>query len=186
MRPQKVNDTELLNKIVGLIRSRGFAGTSLSTIAELTGLKKASLYHRFPGGKEEIVLTVLKHTSSWVKTNILDELKNSDKKPSDRLNNALIKISAHYNNGLNQCLFRSLSMEIGDDLFKDELHNGMLQWLGAFTKLGVDFGNSYDTSEKKAMEVITLLQGSLVICNTLNTTTPFKETVNRIRLMYMS
>ena len=184
MRPQKIEDQELIENIVSLFRSRGYAGTSLNDISDTTELKKASLYHRFPGGKEEMVHAALRYTSAWVNDNILSELKNSDKKPVERLIAALMKIDTYYKSGNKQCLMRSLSMEIGEDIFAKELHDGLIKWLGAFTKLGVDFGFVYKDAEEKAMKTMILLQGSLVICKTLGTTNPFKGALENIKDLY--
>ena len=41
--------------LTALFQEQGFEGTSLSMIAKATGLKRASLYHHFPNGKEQLV-----------------------------------------------------------------------------------------------------------------------------------
>src|SRR6266481_2155438 len=55
MRPAKVTDAQLYEDLAAVFRRKGYAGTSYSDIREATGLVKASLYHRFPGGKEAMV-----------------------------------------------------------------------------------------------------------------------------------
>ena len=52
MRPQKVQDTEMLQGLMAVLRSRGYDGASLKELSDSTGLKKASLYHRFPERRE--------------------------------------------------------------------------------------------------------------------------------------
>ncbi|MEP1982729.1 MAG: helix-turn-helix domain-containing protein, partial [Maribacter dokdonensis] len=61
MRPQKVLDIEILTGLTKVFRSRGYEGASLKELSEATGLKKASLYHRFPNGKQEMADAVLQH-----------------------------------------------------------------------------------------------------------------------------
>lgn len=41
-----------------LLAERGYLGLSMQQVAEDTGIKKATLYHHFPGGKDELVMTV--------------------------------------------------------------------------------------------------------------------------------
>src|SRR5260370_31624476 len=60
MRPAKVTDAQLYEDLAAVFRRKGYAGTSYSDIREATGLVKASLYHRFPGGKEEMVNAILR------------------------------------------------------------------------------------------------------------------------------
>ncbi|KAA0021688.1 TetR/AcrR family transcriptional regulator [Antrihabitans cavernicola] len=38
-----------------LLAQRGLAGTSFSTVLELTGAPRGSLYHHFPGGKDQMI-----------------------------------------------------------------------------------------------------------------------------------
>ena len=74
MRPQKINDSELLNKLFATIRQKGYDGTSLNELADLTGLKKASLYHRFPGGKKDMVKSVLDYADKGADTYVVKVL----------------------------------------------------------------------------------------------------------------
>ena len=46
----KVTDNQLLDKLTEVFRLYGYEGASLSRISKVTGLQRASLYHRFPGG----------------------------------------------------------------------------------------------------------------------------------------
>ena len=48
-RPQSVQDQDLMQRLSCVFRDVGYDGASLSILSEATGLKKASLYHRFPG-----------------------------------------------------------------------------------------------------------------------------------------
>jgi len=56
MRPKKVLDETILKGLAEVFRSKGYEGASLKDLSEATGLKKASLYHRFPNGKSEMAL----------------------------------------------------------------------------------------------------------------------------------
>ena len=59
MASPKVHDEKLIERLTSVFRIYGYEGASLSRIAEATGLQRASLYHRFPGGKEEMAEAVL-------------------------------------------------------------------------------------------------------------------------------
>src|SRR5687767_7960924 len=56
--PPLVSDKELLERLTGVFRRHGYDGASLSVIAAATGLQRSSLYHRFPGGKEQMAAEV--------------------------------------------------------------------------------------------------------------------------------
>ena len=105
MRPQKVLDIEILAGLTKVFRSKGYEGASLNELAEATGLKKASLYHRFPGGKQEMAETVLNHIDQWVVTHVFGTLTNEEVSPQSRLKNGLTKIKELYNDGNETCIF---------------------------------------------------------------------------------
>ena len=50
---------DVLPALGEVFREHGFEGASLSVIGKRTGLGKGSLYHFFPGGKEEMAAAVL-------------------------------------------------------------------------------------------------------------------------------
>ncbi|NJN51594.1 MAG: helix-turn-helix transcriptional regulator [Gammaproteobacteria bacterium] len=44
----------LIEQITEVFRLHGFAGATLAQLSAATGLKRASLYHHFPGGKADM------------------------------------------------------------------------------------------------------------------------------------
>lgn len=56
--PTPPSDTRhrILEAFSGELAAAGYLGTSLDSVAATAGIRKASLYHHFPNGKEEIFL----------------------------------------------------------------------------------------------------------------------------------
>ncbi len=59
MRPAKISDDKLFQELSDVFRRKGYDGASYSDLMKATGLVKASLYHRFPGGKADMVNAIL-------------------------------------------------------------------------------------------------------------------------------
>ena len=55
----KITDGQLTEALTRVFQTYGYDGATLSRISDATGLQRASLYHRFPGGKEEMAKFVL-------------------------------------------------------------------------------------------------------------------------------
>jgi TetR/AcrR family transcriptional regulator, lmrAB and yxaGH operons repressor len=53
-----ISDDAFLEIALDLFRTYGFEGVSLKMLSDKTGLEKASLYYRYPAGKDQIVTTV--------------------------------------------------------------------------------------------------------------------------------
>jgi len=147
MRPQKIQDGELLAALSDVFRNKGYEGASLKELSEATGLQKASLYHRFPNGKKEMAEAVLNEMDQWVTQNIFKALEQEGTPPSLKLKNSLDQISNLYNGGKDNCIFRALSMQEGFDLFHDVITKGFAGWLKSFKSLGLSMGQSDQLAE---------------------------------------
>jgi TetR/AcrR family transcriptional repressor of lmrAB and yxaGH operons len=53
-----------------LFRARGVTGTGLKTILERAEAPRGSLYHHFPGGKDELVLEALRFEAARIETDL--------------------------------------------------------------------------------------------------------------------
>ena len=61
-----ISDDAFLATSLNLFRTYGFEGVSIKRLADATGLEKASLYYRFPGGKDEIAMAVANDVVRWI------------------------------------------------------------------------------------------------------------------------
>lgn len=186
MRPQKVEDTDLLNGLMAVLRAKGYDGASLNELASASGLQKASLYHRYPGGKKAIALAVLNYVDEWVEQHVLELLSNTQISAEERLEKAIENINQLYNNGATACLLRAMSTDNSLQLFGKEIRSSMQKWLDGFSTLGQDLGLKKQDADQKAMEALIAVQGSLVVAKTFGSTGPFQDALRRIKLMYMS
>ena len=58
-------------------RTYRFEGVSLKRLADATGLEKASLYYRYPGGKDAIAMAIARELMRWLQANVFDPLVGS-------------------------------------------------------------------------------------------------------------
>ncbi len=186
MRPQKVQDHEVLTALTKVFRAKGFEGASLKEIAQETGLKKASLYHRFPDGKKQMAEAVFNHVDEWVVTNIFKMLINEDLTPEERLGKGIKNISSLYKGGSESCILRTLSMQIGMELFGMQIQTGMKEWINHFEKLGLAFGLAKSEANKNAVQTLIEIQGSLIVSEGLADQSVFEKTLKRIKNRYQN
>lgn len=60
-----------------LLASKGLQATSFSEVIELTDTPRGSIYHHFPGGKDEMVLAALDQSRHMV-ADVLDQVDGKD------------------------------------------------------------------------------------------------------------
>lgn len=184
MRPQKVQDVEMLEGLMSVFRSKGYEGASMAELSSATGLKKASLYHRYPGGKKDMTSAVLMYLEENVNKNVYQVLNDSEKDLNLRLDETIQNIKMLYGDGLEVCLHRSLSLDSGIELFGDQIKRGINLIIDSFMQYGLTIGMSKADATLNATQTFIDIQGSLVLSKALQITNPFLNTLENIRLRY--
>lgn len=185
MRPQKVQDIDMMNSLVKTFRSKGYEGTSLAELATSTGLKKASLYHRFPNGKQEMAAAVLDHLEEWVDQHLFTLLLDENKTPKERLKGGIAEIRKSYDNGKETCIFRALSLGQSLELFEVQINRGMSKWIHAFKNIGIALGLTASDAQRQALDTLIKIQGSLIVTRGMNDLTVFETTLQEIQTTYL-
>ena len=55
----RTSRADVIQALIDVFRRCGYDGATLSSISEATGLGRASLYHHFPGGKQEMAAVAI-------------------------------------------------------------------------------------------------------------------------------
>jgi TetR/AcrR family transcriptional repressor of lmrAB and yxaGH operons len=145
-----------------LFRTYGFEGVGLKSLADATGLEKASLYYRYPGGKDEIVMAVACHVVSWFQTNVFDPLGGSGT-VRKRITFVADRLRGFYSGGSKASLTDVLSLPGRPVELHIALKGAMQAWIGAFTHIAKESGLSSSAALAKAEEAIVRIEGSLVL-----------------------
>lgn len=181
----KVEHDVVIDKLMEVFRSSGYDGSSMATLAEATQLKKASLYHRFPQGKEEMAHAVLDYVANWAKGRISDVLV-SDSTPEERLDTALKAIDELYDGGRLDCILRALSHGSAANLFQKEIGAIFETLIRSFKHLAVDFGHDEQQAQQLASELMVRIQGTLIVQRSLGQPSMFKTMLNDMRLQFIN
>jgi len=157
----KFSREEAIERIAEEFRRHGYAATSLSRIAEATGLGRASLYHHFPGGKDEMVREVFRKVGEEV-GEILALLQEPGD-PRDRIAASMKAVERFYAGGAKNCLLGTMVLSGGSELFADELAGAFAAWIDALSATIRDAGIPARTARHRAEDAVMRLQGALVV-----------------------
>lgn len=173
-RPQSVNEDALTARLAAVFRDVGFEGASLALLSQASGLQKASLYHRFPGGKRQMAEEVLAAALGWLEENVLAPLKR-DGPAAARLAVVVESLDGFYSGGNKACLLNMLaSPRLQDGPFSPAIKGAFEALIDAFAKLARDVGRPPAAAHACAERVVTMLQGSLVLSRGLGSPDPFR------------
>ena len=171
MRPSKVSDKELFGRLTEVFRRRGYDGASYAELMDATGLVKASLYHRFPGGKEEMVGAIQsevdRHFGEYVLAPAAEE---GD--PRQRARRMARRLREFYNSGRAWCLLDTLTLADNRATLV-RAKKSMEFWVDRFARLGRDAGLSAGVARKRAEEAVAAIEGGLVVARVLKNRRPF-------------
>jgi AcrR family transcriptional regulator len=174
-----ITDADLLARCTEVFRTYGFEGATMSRLAAATGLEKASLYHRFPGGKEEMVLAVAAGVAAWFETNVFAVLKQSGP-PQKRIKVAVERLRAFYAEGEKSCVLDLLSIPAGGPQLAAGLKGVLEAWQKAFAEVAQESGFSPSEARRRAEDAIMKIEGSLVLSRVLKDSKPFHRAVDEL------
>ena len=181
----KVEKDVVIDKLMEVFRTVGYDGASLADLATATGLKKASLYHRFPEGKQAMAHAVLDHAAKWNDSEVVAILMSS-KPVEERLNAVLDSINELYNGGRLACILRALSHGTAAGLFRDEIAVIFQNWVVAFAHLATDFGHRPEMAKSLAESTLVRIQGSLILAQTLQQPNLFENALTDIKSDFLN
>lgn len=179
-RPKSVNEDDLIARLGGVFRDVGYEGASLAMLAEAAGLQKASLYHRFPGGKKQMADEVLAAAMVWFDANVLS-LLNASGSPRDRLTATTKNLDGFYAGGRQACLLNMLSSpRVEEGPFSGAIKAGLEALVDGFAKLARDAGHPARLARQKAERALMLVQGSLVLSRGIGSGEPFRHALKSL------
>lgn len=181
----KVEHDVVIDKLMDVFRSSGYDGASMATLSEATQLKKASLYHRFPQGKEEMAHAVLGYVAAWAKSRIAEVLVVSDSRAEDRLDTALQSIDELYDGGRLDCILRALSHGSAANLFQKEIGAIFETLIRSFKHVAMDFGHDEQQAQQIANELMVKIQGTLIVQRSVGQSSMFKTMLDEMRAKFM-
>ena len=182
---QKFSEDKVLSTLTGLFRDHGYDGTSLSLIMKATGLVKASLYHRFRGGKEEMAATVLDRVADEFVSILLAPL-NEPGDPAERLRETGERLRKFYGSGKKACLLDTLTLNRESPAVQARAKAALKFWIDSFARFAEDScGLPRILATERAQDAVSALEGGLVIARVSGSRAPFLRAIESLpeRLM---
>jgi len=174
-----IREADLLDKLTTLFRQYGYEGVSVSRLAQSTGLEKASLYYRFPGGKEEMAQAVLNGVVQWFTEHIFATLKGPGT-PRKRVQLVAEQFREFYTGGTMPCVNDVLSIEGAGPAVMATLKGAMQAWIKAFADIGKESGMPLALARRRAEEAIVSIEGSLIVSRVLGETAAFDRILKQL------
>ncbi|GLY30497.1 TetR/AcrR family transcriptional regulator [Kineosporia sp. NBRC 101731] len=151
-------------------RLHGYEGASLTAITAQTGLGKGSLYHFFPGGKEDMARAVLDEVGDWFRREVYGPLR-ADGPADQRLAAMFTAVETYFASRHLVCLFAAFALGQERDRFAEVITAYFSEWLDALEAATGD--------RELAADTVATLQGALILARALNDPAVFHATAAR-------
>jgi TetR/AcrR family transcriptional regulator, lmrAB and yxaGH operons repressor len=176
---------QIVVALFDLFRRSGFDGVSVNDISAATGLGRSSLYHYFPGGKDDMAAAVVDFVRSSLDTQIFAPLRA--KAPLERRIDAMLEgVSELYCGGAEPCLIASMLVGHGDDELGRSLGAILAQWVDELTAALKSEGVAARDARARASEAIVQIQGALVLGRALRDKGVFPRALDAVRTLLVA
>ena len=172
-RPPTVQDDELFDRLAGVFRVAGYEGASLGALAEAARLRRASLYHRFPGGKAQMAEAVLGRVErlfDW-----LLEPMRTDPDPRTGITGSAKRIGEFYGGGLLSCVLDTLALSGAPDGVRRKATAVAEVWIAAMADVARRGGRPAAQARAAAEDAFARIEGGLVYGRLFGRGEPFQR-----------
>ena len=166
-------------------RENGFEGASLLVISQRTGLGKGSLYHFFPGGKEEMGATVLAGIDAWFEAEVFAPLRSAGD-PRAAIATMRAAVDAYFRSGRRVRLVGAFALDKVRERFAGQVRDYFAAWRDALAATLERGGVAAPQARDAAEDALIQVQGALVLCRALDDPTVFARALAQMERRLLS
>lgn len=171
---------DVIPQLAEIFREQGYEGTSLKIITERTGLGKGSLYHFFPGGKQEMAEAVIDDVDGWFRTHIFAPLRETQD-ANAAIEAMFASVEAYFRSGHRACLMGVIAASGAIDIFAERVQSYFADWRSYLATTLARAGFTDDEAGALAEEVLAGIQGGLILARGLDDTPAFTRVLERLK-----
>jgi len=171
---------DVLPVLAEVFREHGYDGASLSLISQATGLGRGSLYHFFPGGKEEMADAVLHDIDAWFRARVFKPLRTATD-PHEGIALMMEAVEMYFRSGQRICLVGAFALGDARDRFADQVRDYFAAWTDALADALRRAGHHPPEATGLAEETVGAIQGALVLARALGDSGAFSRALARVR-----
>ncbi|MEN2976404.1 TetR/AcrR family transcriptional regulator (plasmid) [Tistrella bauzanensis] len=176
---------DVVRLLAEVFRAHGFEGASLGMIASETGLGRGSLYHFFPGGKEEMAAAVLAEIDRWFTEAVFAPLRaaaaSGDGDAARAAMQGMCAVSSQYfRSGRRVCLVGAFALDSVRDRFALAIRSYFTAWIDALAAAIETTGVAAAPARQMAADAVADIQGAVVLARALDDTAVFEGRMRRL------
>lgn len=172
--------SDTIAPLAEVFREYGYEGASLALIGKATGLGKGSLYHFFPGGKEEMVQAVLDEIDTWFESKIYTPLRDGTDSNGAVLA-MLDGVTDYFRSGRRVCLVGALAVSNTRDRFSQAIRDYFENWVDALRSALIRQGCDHHQAQTLSEDAVLSIQGAIILSRALDDPAVFQRAIDQLR-----
>lgn len=159
-----------------LLASKGLQATSFSEVIELTETPRGSIYHHFPGGKDELVLAALDEAER----RMLDAISAAGQVSAETVLQAVVEVwrdllsTTEVTTG---CAAVAVTVATDNEALLDASAHVFETWTERLTDLFTEAGLEAETARSFASTVLATVEGAVVIARAKRSLEAYDQSV---------
>ncbi|MEU6830006.1 TetR/AcrR family transcriptional regulator [Nocardia beijingensis] len=174
----------LVTAMAELMRTQGYAGTSVKQLTVAARAPMGSLYHHFPEGKPQVAAAALR-TSGAAYIQLLPLLLDAEDDLREAIPAAFAAAAEQIEQTgwINMCPVGTVAGEVADSepALRDVAAEVIASWIADGTDYFVRRGLSAADARELVLAVLTSLEGAFVLSRTLRSTEPLHAAGRSVR-----
>lgn len=167
--------TRLVESAAALFSRRGYAATGVKAVLAEAAAPYGSLYHWFPGGKQELGVAALEHGGARYRE-LLESVYPQEKDVVDATAASFVTAAEilEASDFDYSCPIATIALEVAssDEPMRQAAAGAFESWLDVLVQRFCAAGMSGATARDIAVEVFSLMEGALLLARTTRTTKP--------------
>jgi AcrR family transcriptional regulator len=167
----------IVNASAELFRRHGYTGTGLKRIVSEAGAPFGSLYHFFPGGKEELGEEVIRQSGAFYLMLFESFFAGApDPVSATREFFAGAAETLRTTDYADACPIATVALEVAstNDQLRKATADVFESWIGAATGRMVEAGIDETRARELSIELLAILEGAFVLCRAMRSTEPLR------------
>ncbi|MBB5953900.1 AcrR family transcriptional regulator [Saccharothrix tamanrassetensis] len=177
-RPPSVRDDDLSDRLAEVFREAGYEGASLGALSEAAGLRRASLYHRFPDGKVQMAEAVLERVERLFAHALQPMREDPDVRAG--ITRSARLIDGLYGGGLLSCVMDSMTLGGVPETVRQRAAEIAESWISTMADAARRGGRSRSAARTSAEDAFALVEGGLVHGRLFGDSGPFQRALTRL------
>jgi TetR/AcrR family transcriptional repressor of lmrAB and yxaGH operons len=171
--------SEIVPVLAEIFRTYGFEGASLARITAGTKLGKGSLYHFFPGGKEEMATAVLDNIDTWFRIHVFEPLRSANS-PEQGIADMFREVRRYFAEGHKICVVGLFALANERHRFSTQVNGYFAEWADALRDALIRSGRTPATARHLAEDILIVIQGGLVLARAWDQPRVFMRALDRL------